>query len=105
VAREVFVITIITKSFELAFNHFSPGQFLDLQWRGGSSGIYGFSARDKGGFPVLRSYNLLCLFISFSSLHPNLRPSHEDMGPNLILEAIDKTLLEKGIRHVLCLKI
>jgi hypothetical protein len=30
VAREIFVITIITKAFELAFNHFSPGQYLDL---------------------------------------------------------------------------
>jgi hypothetical protein len=30
VAREIFVITVITKAFELAFSHFSPGQFLDL---------------------------------------------------------------------------
>jgi hypothetical protein len=31
--------------------------------------------------------------------------SHEDMGTNLILEAIDKTFSEKGIRHALCPKI
>jgi hypothetical protein len=30
VAQEIFVITIITKAFELAFNHFRPSQFLDL---------------------------------------------------------------------------
>jgi hypothetical protein len=54
---------------------------------------------------ILRRYNLLCFFISFSSLHPTLRLSHEDMGPNLILEATDKTLSEKGIRHALCPKI
>jgi hypothetical protein len=30
VAREIFVITIITKAFDLAFNKFIPAQFLDL---------------------------------------------------------------------------
>jgi hypothetical protein len=54
---------------------------------------------------VLRRYNLLCFFISFGILHPTLRPSHEDMGLNFILEAADKTLSEKGIRHALCSKI
>jgi hypothetical protein len=53
-AREIFVITIIKKSFELAFSHFSPGQFLDFYWGGGSSGSDRFRARDKGGFSVLR---------------------------------------------------
>jgi hypothetical protein len=96
VAREIFVITIITKVFELAFIHFNPGQFLDLYWSRGSSGIYWFRVRDKGGFSVLRRYNLLCFFISFSSLHLTLRPSHEDMGPNIILEVTDKTLSEKA---------
>jgi hypothetical protein len=105
VAREIFFITIITKAFELAFNHFIPDQFLDLYWSGGSSGIYWFSVRDKGGFLVLRRYNLLCLFGSFSSLHPTLRLIHEDMGQNLILEATDKTLSKKGIGHALCPKI
>jgi hypothetical protein len=61
--------------------------------------------RDKGGFPFLRRYNLMFLFISFSSLHPNLGPSHEDIGLNLILDATDKTFSEKGIRHALCPKI
>jgi hypothetical protein len=60
--------------------------------------------RDAGGFVVLRRYNMLFLFISFGSLHPTLRPSHEDMGPNFILEAADKTLSEKSIRHALCSK-
>jgi hypothetical protein len=101
VAREIFIIIVITKAFELAFNHFSPGQFLDLEWSRGSSGIYWFRVRDKGGFSVLRRYNLLCFFISFSIHHPTLRQSHEDMGPNLILEVADKTLLEKSIRHAL----
>jgi hypothetical protein len=32
---------------------------------------------------------------SFSILHPTLRPIHEDMGMNLILEAADKTLSKK----------
>jgi hypothetical protein len=61
--------------------------------------------RNKGGFSVLKRYNLLFLFSSFSSLHPTLRPSHEDMGMNLILEATDKTFSEKGIRHALYPKI
>jgi hypothetical protein len=61
--------------------------------------------RDKVGFEVLRRYNLLFFFISFGSLHPTLRLSHEDMGPNFILEAADKTLSEKGIIHALCSKI
>jgi hypothetical protein len=30
VAWEIFVITVITEAFELAFNHFSLGQFLDF---------------------------------------------------------------------------
>jgi hypothetical protein len=30
VSRKIFVITIITKAFELAFNHFGLGQFLDM---------------------------------------------------------------------------
>jgi hypothetical protein len=66
--------------------------------------IYWFRARDEGGFVVLRRYNLFFLFSSFGSLHPTLRPSHEDMGSNFILEVIDKTLLEKGIIHALCSK-
>jgi hypothetical protein len=53
---------------------------------------------------VLRRYNLLCFLIYFSSLHPTLRLSHEDMGTNLILEATHKTFLEKNIRHALCTK-
>jgi hypothetical protein len=105
VAWEIFFIIVITKAFELEFNHFNPGQFLDLEWSRGSSGIYLFMVRDKGGFSVLRRYKLLCLFISSSSLHPTLRPHHEDMGLNLILETPDKTLSEKGIRHSLCSKI
>jgi hypothetical protein len=59
VAQQIFVTTIITNAFELAFNYFILGQFLDLQWSGGSSGIYWIRARDKGGFPVLRRYKLL----------------------------------------------
>ena len=58
-ARKIFVITIIAKAFELAFSHFIPSQFLDLSWGGGSSGSDGFRVRDKGGFSVLRRYNLL----------------------------------------------
>jgi hypothetical protein len=57
--------------------------------------------RDEGGFVVLRRYNLLCFFSYFCSLHPTLRLSHEDMGSNFILEAVDKTLSEKGIKHAL----
>ena len=45
---------------------------------------------------VLIRYNLLCFFSSFGSLHPTLRPNHEDMGPNFILEAVAKTLSEKA---------
>jgi hypothetical protein len=66
--------------------------------------IYWFSVRNKGGFLVLRRDNLLCFLSSFSSLHPTLRLSHEDMGMNLILEATNKTFLEKIIRHDLCTK-
>jgi hypothetical protein len=61
--------------------------------------------RNKGGFLVLRRYNMLFFFISFISLHPTLRLSHEDMGTNILLEATDKTFSEKGIRHALCPKI
>jgi len=38
-------------------------------------------------------------------VNPTLRLSHEDMCPNFILEAIDKTLSEKGMKHALCSKI
>jgi hypothetical protein len=61
--------------------------------------------RDEGGFEVLRRYNMFYFFISFGSPHPTLRLSHEDMGPNFILEAADKTLSEKCIKHALCSKI
>jgi hypothetical protein len=53
---------------------------------------------------VLRGYNLLCFFSFFSSLHPTRRLIHEDMGPNLILEATDKTLSKESISHALCSK-
>jgi hypothetical protein len=31
---KIFFMTIIAKALELAFNHFYPGQFLDLEWSG-----------------------------------------------------------------------
>jgi hypothetical protein len=52
----------------------------------------------------LRGYNLLFFFISFSSLHPTRGSSDEDMGPNLLLEATNKTLSKEGISHALCSK-
>jgi hypothetical protein len=32
--RKLFVITIIIKALDFGFNHFFPGQFMDLQWSG-----------------------------------------------------------------------
>jgi hypothetical protein len=40
---------------------------------------------------------MLCFFRFFSSLHPTRRSSHEDMGPNLLLEATNKTLSKESI--------
>jgi hypothetical protein len=69
------------------------------------SGSYWLSVRDKGGFAVLRRDNLLGFLSSFSSIHPTLRPIYEDMSTNLILDANDKTFLEKIIIHALCTEI
>jgi hypothetical protein len=55
---------------------------------------------NKGGYFVFIRDNLLFFLISFSSVHPNLRLSHEDMRRNIILEATDKTFLEKN--HQTC---
>jgi hypothetical protein len=99
--RKIFVITIIIKVVELAFIHFFPGQFLDLQWSGRRGWSGGFKAGKKGWFSVLRRDNVLCFLSSFSSFHPTLRASHEDMGTNLILEATNKAFPENSIRHAL----
>jgi hypothetical protein len=48
--------------------------------------------------------NLLGLLGTSSRFQPSLRVSHEDLGLDFILEATDKSFLEKSIRHALCSK-
>jgi hypothetical protein len=96
VPRKTLVITIITKTLNLAFNHFIPSQFLYLEGSGKSSGKREFSVRNKGCFSVLGGDNLFFFLVPFCSLQPNLGVRHEDMGTHFILEAVDKAFLEKN---------
>jgi hypothetical protein len=63
--------------------------------------IGGFRVRNKGWFSSLRKDNIFFFLISFSSFHPTVGAIHENVGTNLLLEATDKELLEKSVRHAL----
>jgi hypothetical protein len=62
----------------------------------------GFRAWDKNGFSALGQDDLLCLLGMLSGFQPSLRPIHDDLEINFILEATDKEFLEESIYHVLC---
>jgi hypothetical protein len=93
------------KSLELAFDHFYRGQFLDLQLSGRRGWSGGFRAGKKGWYSGLRRDKLLFFLNSFTGFPPTLTKIHEDMGTNIILDAIDKAFPEKSIRHALHAKI
>jgi hypothetical protein len=50
VSQKIFFITIIAKTLQLAFNHFSPSSFLDLEGSDRGVRISGSRARNKRGF-------------------------------------------------------
>jgi hypothetical protein len=105
VPQKIFFITIITKTLELAFNYFCPGYFLDLE-RGGMRGRSGrVRERRESGFAVLVKNNMVCFLGTLSSFQPSLGAIHEDLGSDFILEATDKSFVEKGMRHALVSKI
>jgi hypothetical protein len=53
VPQKILVITIITKTLNLPFIHFSLSEFLDLEGSGRRSREGGFRARNKGWFSGL----------------------------------------------------
>jgi hypothetical protein len=52
VPQKILVITIITKTLKLAFNHFILSQFMDIEGSGRKGGKGGFRERNKGVFMV-----------------------------------------------------
>jgi hypothetical protein len=73
---KTFFITIIEKTLDLAFNHFFPCYFIDLDMSGRRGRIGILSVKNKGGFVVLGGDNLLGFLGSLSSFQPSLRVSH-----------------------------
>jgi hypothetical protein len=60
---------------------------------------------NKSGFSTLGQDDLLFLLGTFSFFQPSLGVSHDDLGLDSILEAMDKSFQEEGICHVLLSKI